>query len=131
MRPFTPPASPPANPPPPNNRAPIIKLAKFKLAGHDSRSGYYVTSEVQLKICDDQPGRLLLDVRESKGSGSYLQYQRRTKTLSLQTACGLYAMRWRLANKFFGVGDYKVSVRARDSAGLWSNEKSHHDVTTD
>lgn len=113
------------------NRSPTISSATFASAGH-GRAGasYYVTEQIRFRVCDDKPGRLLAEVRETKVAGGQIRASgRRTKSLLLRSSCATNSMRWRVANKFRGVGYYTIALRVRDANGAWSRVKIHRAVT--
>jgi hypothetical protein len=88
--------------------------------------------QVRFTACDDAHGPLIAEVRESKGVGEQLlATARRVEVVKLTATCGSYSVKWRMAEKFFGVGSYVIALRVRDSHGAWSGARTHRSLTSD
>lgn len=125
-------------PAPPPNRRPRIVSSHFSLVGHTpSGAGYYVTVNARYRVCDDSRGRLLTRVRETKtNGGSFLfasaQWSYRPfAPAAFSQNCKTYRKQWRLRDRFFGVGSYRVRLHVRDGGGKWSNTVSRAWFTSD
>jgi hypothetical protein len=114
------------------NAPPRIVTVRFGEATRGSGRAYAVIERVQFKACDDARGTLVAELAESKSAGEQLLAKsRRVKRVTLSGGCTTSLFTWKLAPKFFGVGNYVISLRVRDAHGAWSGARTHRSFTSD
>jgi hypothetical protein len=111
-------------PPPPvlENRRPTIGGVRWARVGHD-RAGprYYVTVTARFRLCDDSAGAVTLRRTERKWLGSRTSATATATTVrKLNGPCLATTWTWRVAPRFFGVGNYTVRLWATDARGARS-----------
>jgi hypothetical protein len=118
----------------PKNKRPRLLAVRWQEAGHN-RPGrrYYVTETLRFRVCDDASGPLVARVGQTKRVGPYTSgrdvFERR---LPLAAAgCRSYRIKWRLKDRFFGVGRYTITLRVRDVEGAWSRTVRKTNYTPD
>jgi hypothetical protein len=118
----------------PANKRPRLAAVHWIEAGHNKPGRrYYVTETLRFRACDDAPGPLFARVGQTKRVGPYTfgrdVFVRR---LPLAAAgCRSYMLRWRLKERFFGVGRYTITLRIRDTEEAWSRVVSRSSFTRD
>jgi hypothetical protein len=121
----------------PNTRRPQLAKKRIGLVGHPPYgAGYYVTVEPTIRVCDDSKGFILIGVNERKwiGQNTFGRQQRTLKRKAPRafgSACHAYRLKWRLPDKFFGIGNYGVTLRVRDLEYNWSRAVGRTWFTSD
>ena len=91
------------------NRAPRIESAR--ILGRRARSETAV-----VRVCDDAPGDLLLEVGVTASGRKAATFQFRRR---LDSRCAVYRLAWRLDAVLAGAPRHSVRIRARDAADSW------------
>jgi hypothetical protein len=100
---------------------PSVKSLHLHLEGHGPPGpNYFVTVEPKIRVCAKQ-GPVRLVVREQNTGfddpPTIVATNSRTFVRNQHKPCQVYTPSWRLQLKFFGIGIYKVRVRAIDKDG--------------
>jgi hypothetical protein len=104
---------------PPKLEEPTFWLAAYGRPG----PRYYVRANVRLQACSlTRPEPLTLIVSEQKRIGKRTLASRRwVRRVGTIDGCVGRTVSWKLGSRFYGIGKYTVTVRARNSYGLLSN----------
>lgn len=122
----------PAPPPGPANRRPSISNVRWSMVGHNPGPHYYVTVTVRFRVCDDRRGALTLRRTERQSLGGNTTATAAGGALRrLSGQCMATTWTWRLARKFFGIGNYTVRLWVTDAKGAKSNLATRNWYTAD
>jgi hypothetical protein len=100
----------------------------------DSHGAYKLRTIVRVRVCG-KAGRAAFHISETLSAPGqnkpvYARTRRSTKR-EQGSACKTHRIAWTLQDKFFGVGRYRVGVRAKTSHRAWSHAAARHSDTID
>jgi hypothetical protein len=129
---------PPLPPPMPPSRVvrngnPTISNVRWAMDGHNPVGPrYYVTVTARFRLCDDRGGRMVFRRSErSHLGGRTSATAAATSVRRLSNRCVAAAWTWRLADKFFGIGNYTVRLWVTDAKKAKSNVITRNWYTRD
>jgi hypothetical protein len=110
---------------------PKITNMQMRLTGHNPGPGYYVRVRIRLRVCAVRgPARVVLGETLRIG-GDVFSTHRRGRHFDQTAACQRRTFKWRLAEKFFGVGTYRVAATVTDKDAQVSNTVSRRQTNND
>jgi hypothetical protein len=116
--------------------APRTRITSMKMSqkGHNPGAGYYVVVTLRVGVCGGA-GSVTFHVTETLSAAGQNKpvYGRSKRTVHREqpAACHTHRIRFRLAQKFFGVGRYRVAVRAKTTGHRYSGVHARHSDTID
>ena len=107
-----------------------ITSMKMKLRGSKSHVHYTVTVAVRLRVCG-APGSVAFRVTETlsppRHNHPVWAEAHRTLSRGQSAGCDSHRFTFKLADKFFGYGRYRVAVRAKTSGRGYSHIRARHE----
>jgi hypothetical protein len=92
---------------------------------------YYVLVSAHFRACTAK-GRLAVRIRERKEIGGYVKAEHfRRFSVAQRRRCTRHAVTWRLGDRFFGIGYYKLRLKVKDRFGRESEPRFSSHFTAD